>query len=88
MHGARHVPHIVVKDLLRAGAEGLTVRIVHGHLLLSGDFWHVERGDLVDGGVDLEEHLFGFEDLLLNLSPLGKETAHLELVRRVDKLVL
>ena len=88
MHGARHVPHIVVKDLLRAGAEGLTVRIVHGHLLLSGDFRHVERGDLVDGGVDLEEHLFGFEDLLLNLSPLGKETAHLELVRRVDKLVL
>lgn len=52
--------HIVVEDLLRAGPERLTVRIVHGHLLLSGDFWHIESGDLVDGGVDLEEHLFDF----------------------------
>ena len=80
--------HIVVEDLLRAGPERLTVRIVHGHLLLSGDFWHIESGDLVDGGVDLEEHLFDFEDLLLNLPTLGKESAHLELIWRVDKLVL
>ena len=74
------------KNLLRT--TDLTVGVAHCHLLLCADGGLVQRRDLVKCRVDLEEDFSGLLNLPLDLLPLREQSPHLQLIWRVDELIL